>query len=52
MTSTPVNRYPIVQLDLLNDTRVIPVDPNADIDFGDEDSLADKFRRASRLMLI
>ena len=45
MTSTPVNRYPIVQLDLLNDTVVIPVDPNADIDFGDEDSLADKFRQ-------
>lgn len=45
MTSTPVNRYPIVQLDLLNDTVVIPVDPNANIDFGDEDSLADKFRQ-------
>ena len=49
MTSTPIiQRYPLVQLDLLNDTVSIPRSRNLtghpEIDFGDQDSLADNFK--------
>lgn len=47
MTSTPTVRYPLVQLDLLNDTVVLPKsvgpDGQPEIDFGEPELLADKF---------
>ena len=47
MTSTPTVRYPLVQLDLLNDTVVLPKsvgpDGQPEIEYGEPELLADKF---------
>ena len=49
MTSTPIQRYPLVQLDLLNDAVSLPKSTNLGghpaIDFGDQNSLADNFNQ-------